>query len=232
MTTVCGVDGCRAGWMAVFHDLERAELWWRVAPSLNAIASCTPRPEVIAVDVPIGLPDTGSRACDLEARRLLRARASSVFPAPIRAILAASSYPEGSAARRAIEGKGLSIQAWCIVPKIREVDDCLRSTPALRRIVREVHPELCFLFLNERQPMSHSKKKRAGREERLRALQPLFGGAVDTALTARLVGCQTDDVLDAFAAVWSAARIAQGQSITIPDRPPHDRFDLPMEMVV
>jgi predicted RNase H-like nuclease len=98
-------------------------------------------------------------------------------------------------------------------------------------VVREVHPEVSFLFLNGRQPMSHSKKRRAGRDERLGVLREPFGDAVDAALAAGLVGCQTDDVLDAFAAVWTAARVLRGQSVTIPERPPRDRFALPMEMV-
>ena len=39
---------------------------------------------IIAVDVPIGLPDSGARGCALEARQILRKpRSASVFPAPV-----------------------------------------------------------------------------------------------------------------------------------------------------
>jgi predicted RNase H-like nuclease len=41
--------------------------------------------EFVVIDILIGLPDRGSRACDVEARALLgKPRSSSVFPAPIR----------------------------------------------------------------------------------------------------------------------------------------------------
>ncbi len=68
--------------------------------------------EVIAIDIPIGLPETGPRECDVLARRLLgRARASSVFPAPIRAVLGAKDYQQACAIRHKIEGKKMSKQA-------------------------------------------------------------------------------------------------------------------------
>jgi predicted RNase H-like nuclease len=69
-------------------------------------------PEVVAVDVPIGLPERGSRDCDVEARRLLGVRSSSVFPAPIRAMLAAGSQAEASRIGHGAEGKRVSIQLW------------------------------------------------------------------------------------------------------------------------
>jgi predicted RNase H-like nuclease len=82
--------------------------------------------------MPIGLPERGPRACDLEARRLLGpGRASSVFPAPIRPVLVATSYDDACQIRLQVEGKKLSRQAWVIVPKIREVDDMLRDNSEL-----------------------------------------------------------------------------------------------------
>jgi len=40
-----------------------------------------------------------------------------------------------------------------------------------------------------------------------------------------------DDILDAFAALWSAERIPRGVSQSLPERPPTDRFGLRMEIV-
>jgi hypothetical protein len=40
-----------------------------------------------------------------------------------------------------------------------------------------------------------------------------------------------DDILDAFAALWTAERIAPGEAVTLPEVPPRDRHGLPMEMV-
>jgi len=155
-----------------------------------------------------------------------------VFPAPIRPILAATSYAEGSAARRAAEGKGLSIQAWGIVPKIREVDAFLRADSSARERVHEVHPELCFYFMAGKRPMGFGKKKADGRAERIALLRKHFGTAVDSALTdLRQSGCAADDLLDAFAALWTARRIRAGTAVSLPATPPIDAHGLRMEIL-
>jgi predicted RNase H-like nuclease len=131
----------------------------------------------------------------------------------------------------------MSLQAWAIVPKIREVDDLLRADPSLQaRVqarVREVHPEVCFYYLAEGRPMRHSKKRRAGREERRALLEQQSGPCVELALAeARALRSGKDDMLDAFAALWTAERIARGLSVTLPASPPTDSFGLRMVIVV
>jgi len=37
-----------------------------------------------------------------------------------------------------------------------------------------------------------------------------------------------DDLLDAFAVLWTARRIAEGKAVTLPARPPLDSFGLRM----
>jgi predicted RNase H-like nuclease len=88
------------------------------------------------------------------------------------------------------------------------------------------------MFMSGERAMPHGKKSQAGRAERLALLRAEFGDVVDEALRSRPIGCAEDDLLDAFAAVWSAARIARGEAVTIPSRPPHDRYGLPMQMVI
>jgi predicted RNase H-like nuclease len=232
VTRLCGADGCRAGWIAITEDLNTGVLSWEVSSSLEALASASAA-EIIALDVPIGLPDRGSRDCDVAARRLLGpGRGSSVFPAPIRPLLEATCHSEACAIREAVEGKRLSIQAWAIVPKVLEVDRAMRSSSQLRGRVREVHPEVCFFHLASRRPMQQAKKTREGREERLRLLRPEFGPAVEDALADhRHLGCAVDDVIDAFVGLWTARRAWDGRAITLPALPPRDRHGLPMEMV-
>jgi len=182
VTRLCGADGCRAGWIGITEDLSTGTISWDVSSSLEALASDS-MAELIALDVPIGLPDQGSRDCDVAARRLLGpGRGSSVFPAPIRPILEATSHSEACTIREAVEGKRLSIQAWAIVPKALEVDRAMRASAELRGRVREVHPEICFFHLASRRPMQHAKKTREGREERLGLLRPEFGPTVEEAL--------------------------------------------------
>src|SRR6185436_13019562 len=91
---------------------------------------------VIAIDIPIGLPsgaprDNARRRADAEARAFLgRRRAVSVFSSPCRPTLAAQSYREACdlEVRARGGGKGLSQEAYNIIPKIRDVDDVI--TPA------------------------------------------------------------------------------------------------------
>ncbi len=185
----------------------------------------------MAIDVPIGLLERGARDCDLKARRLLGPRGSSVFPAPLRAILKAKSHREASSMRRRVEQKGISIQTWGIVPKIAEADRFLRADADRSRVVREAHPEVSFRFLNRGRPMALPKRKVAGRAERLAALRPWCGSAINRVLaeSARL-GCQKDDILDAIVLLWTAERIDRGIAIRLPDKTLFDACGLPMEI--
>ena len=82
------------------------------------------------------------------ARQLLGPpRQSSVFPAPLRPLLAASSHAEPSELGRQIKGRELSIQVWWITAKTRKVDDLLGRLPGLRGRLREIHPEVCFYLI-------------------------------------------------------------------------------------
>jgi predicted RNase H-like nuclease len=232
LSYVVGVDGCSGGWIAASKRAPGTDVCCRRIKILEDLFADTVTPRVIAVDVPIGLLERGARACDVAARRLLGPRRSSVFTAPIRPMLAATSRTEASQARRRVDGKGVTIQAWAIVPKILEVDGLLRVNPSRREIIREVHPELCFFYLNRERPMSEAKKKTAGRTERVSLLRAWCGEAIDRALAERAkLGCEADDIVDAFVALWTAERISRGDAVSIPAIPPLDAHGLRMEMV-
>jgi predicted RNase H-like nuclease len=222
-----GADGCTGGWISA--ERVTGVLSCTRVERLEVLFERFDTPEVVAVDAPIGLVERGARACDVAARAVLGPRRSSVFPAPLRPLLGAASYAEASRLRRAIEGKGLSRQTWAIVPKIVELDLLLRANPAARAALREVHPEVSFLRLNRDRPLQASKRKPEGRAERLALLRSWCGDAIDRALAERrALACAADDVLDAFAALWSAERIARGAAISLPPEPPRDACGLPM----
>ncbi len=218
MRLICGADGCKKGWIAISKDLDTGLISWRLCHSASELVYHEPVPQVIGIDIPIGLPEYGSRNCDLEARLLLGSgRASSVFPAPIRPILAAKNFAEACRIRSKIEKKKISLQAWAITPKIIEVDEALRQDPELRNRIREVHPELCFFFLAGRRALHYSKKDESGQAERYELLEPIFGDWIRAVLAERQQLASTkDDVLDAFVALWTAERIVNGTSQTIP----------------
>ncbi len=154
-----------------------------------------------------------------------------MFPAPIRPMLGASSHQDACAIGRTIEGRGLTLQAWNIAPKISEVDQLLRESPGYRGVVREVHPEVSFSLLNGA-PIVLRKSRSPGRAIRRALLEPIFGENLDLATRdCRSQGAKPDDVLDAFVALWTANRILLGNHRSFPMDPQSDRFGLAMEIL-
>ena len=187
---VVGVDGCRAGWAVAFANLDEI-LEVRVLPTFADVLAL--RAAAIAIDMPIGLAPAGPRACDIEARRRLGPRRSSVFPAPVRPMLAADTY------QAALAIGGLSKQAYHLLPKIREVDALM--TARRQRTIVEAHPELCFARLIGH-PCHEPKRTAAGRAER----QMVVNLTIERPPT----GAAWDDVLDACALVETARRLVSG----------------------
>jgi predicted RNase H-like nuclease len=230
------VDGCRAGWVAVAQTLG-GQLSYRVFPVFASIFEYY-ADALILVDVPIGLIDSGpdERLCDREARRLLKGRASSVFPAPVRAALYATDYRAAAAANHeATQGRrSLTRQSWAITPKIREVNECLAGRKSPLPGVREMHPEVCFWSLNGRRPLRHGKKTDEGYRERAALLSRLLPGA--DALEATILrehrrnAVRRDDVVDAMVGS-STAWLGKRSLSTLPLVPERDSAGLPMEMV-
>jgi predicted RNase H-like nuclease len=166
------------------------------------------QPAAAAIDIPIGLPAVGPRRCDLEARRLLGPRRSSVFPAPVRAALDSGTYAEACGVSQKISGKRLSKQLYNILGKIREVD-ALQS-PRLQQRLFEACPELSFAVMSSDVPMRHNKRTVEGRAERLVALREAGFGDVTPIVDAPPAGATRDDVLDALALAWTARRSVAG----------------------
>ena len=226
---VMGLDGCRAGWLAVVLEPETRGLRAELAATWSDLAKARAQSDLVAVDMPIGLSEAGARGCDTAARRLLpRGRKSSVFPAPRRYMLDCDSWAEAQAEGRRRESCGLSKQSWNILPKIREIDGALR--PEDQDLVREAHPELIFHHLNGWDPLP-GKRSREGREARLELL-----GAAGLPGVADLLGLfpraqvQPDDVIDAAACALAARRMLRGEAVRLPEAPLADAKGLRMEI--
>jgi|SRR5712692_498001 len=226
---VAGVDGCRGGWLCLEQrdDAVRGHVFTSFGELLERLQSVS----IITIDIPIGLPEFGERPCDPVARKLLgQPRASSVFPAPVRAVVLESDYKLACAKHRQIDGRALSRQAFAILPKIHEVNARLWAQPALQQRVREIHPEVCFTVWNNGAAMQHRKALPEGRAERERLIDAAW-----PAQRSRLVGemrrsnYQLDDLNDAFAALWTARRIASGAAQALGSQAT-DRQGLRMEM--
>ncbi len=230
--TCYGVDGCRSGWFWIGLDPDGSARCG-VAGTLAELVDRARDTDRIFVDIPIGL-QANPRACDTLARQLLgRPRASSVFPPPARGALEHSCYAEASRRNRAVTGKGLTKQTFAIMPRIREVDDLLQCNGKARRIVREIHPEVCFRGFAG-QAMAFSKKKLEGYRERVAALgimRPDVAREVeDMAARYRCEGVARDDVVDAMAAAITAEAHPSALRL-LPELPERDARGLPMEMV-
>jgi predicted RNase H-like nuclease len=142
---LAGIDGAKQGsWVAVSQNTDTGQISAKSVWDLEQYLTGPGAPDIAAIDIPIGLTESGPRECDLIARKLLSPRGSCVFPAPIRAVLNCETYEEANLTSIAIQGKGISKQTFAILPRIKEVDDLLAKRPDLHRKVFEVHPELCF----------------------------------------------------------------------------------------
>jgi predicted RNase H-like nuclease len=230
---VGGADGCRGGWVCIERSLRDGSITAAVYSSAAALFARAIQLDALAIDIPIGLAEDKVRDCDAEARRRLGRRGSCVFTAPLRSMLEASSWLEAHAIGKRIRGKGLSQQAFGILAKIRQVDSALRAHPDLRPHVREVHPELSFREMNGRHALPNSKHKPEGLGQRRALIEAHFGSTVDRA-SAEVAGAGAtlDDILDAFAALWTAERILRGTSYTVPSDPARDSCGFTMEIVV
>jgi predicted RNase H-like nuclease len=232
LSIAIGIDGCKAGWFYFRCDDEAIS--YGVAKTLAEILADVQGEACILVDMPIGLLESGTieRQCDLQARAALSpGRASSVFPAPCRQSLAASSYGEASEINERTLGRKLSKQSWALIPKIRELDDLLASSELARASIRETHPEVCFRGLMGG-PMPYSKRTREGFLER-RDLLKLVEPAAELMIAAAFLvhggfDAGRDDIVDAFIAAI-CARAAENLR-TLPEKPKLDKRGLAMEI--
>jgi len=230
--TVIGVDGCKGGWVAVaWHDDSSAPVEAHVVSRFEDVIAMDA--EIIAVDIPIGLPDIArnGRGCDGEARRRLKGKASSVFPAPARPTLQARDHGEASAINRRFSdpSHGISAQAYNILAKIAEVDRLI--SPSLQSRVHEVHPELCFYTMNGDKSVREKKREAGGQERRIALLRENgfpFDRTKHPASPRRYWGL--DDLIDACACAWSARRIRDGLNLRLSADPPLDGRGLRMEI--
>lgn len=238
---VAGVDGCRGGWLVVMRPLNdpgaaRAAL----LATFAQVLAIEPQPIVIAVDMPIGLPEKGGpggRDCDIAARSVLSGRQSAVFAVPSRAAVMCADYV--AACRVGLmtsqPPRKVSRQTFNLFPKMREID--VLMTPELQGRVFEVHPEVAFWALNAGVALSEPKKVKSkpyppGLKLRRRLLAAAgYDHAILETKTFASSFVGPDDLLDAAANSWSAVRIAKGAERRFPADPPRDARGLRMEIV-
>ena len=212
---VMGVDGCSRGWVDVLLAGDGVEALF--APTIGELAEAARgygEFVVMAVDIPVGLPDAGARRADVMAQRRVGSRSSSVFSSPVHGAVRLDSYERAAEIQRRAAGSGLSRQAFGLRAKILEVDAWLPSASC--RVV-EVHPEVSFAELAGC-PLSYGKSTWAGVEYRRGLLEGVgLRLASDLGVAGQRAG--VDDVLDAAVAAWTARRVRDGIARSLPDPP-------------
>ena len=231
-----GVDGCRAGWFFVAIG-PGDELELGIFETIEKLWQTYSAAKWILIDIPIGLPSIGTkvRPCDKAARQVLSPkRHHSIFSPPCREALAADNFPAACKINRGICDRKISIQAWHISRKIKEVDELMSTHQVARDKLRETHPEVCFWALAGKQPMTHYKKRPEGEAERFAVLKNYLGQSSAVFQTAldryRRKQLARDDILDALVNAVTAARLDSNME-TLPSEPVMDMLGLPMQMI-
>jgi predicted RNase H-like nuclease len=233
-TQIAGVDGCKAGWIAVSAVLESFDTpEVKVFTSVAALISELAPRSIIAIDMPIGLPERairGGREPDWAARQFLGLQRASVFPVPSRRAVYAcvNGYPSVCSIGQDTSDppRKPSRQIFGILHRIRQIDEILRQEPVLCERVFEVHPEVSFKVMNNDEPLPEPKKAKGrinlpGMECRKRLLaREGFSRSFLTRKPPR--GAALDDFYDACACAWSAKRIFAGKARVFPWLPPID----------
>jgi predicted RNase H-like nuclease len=244
---LAGVDGCTAGWIVTFVRPKGDEGRLCILPNFADVLTAPEKPIVVAVDMPIGLPDHSppkGRLPESAVRPLLGDRKSSVFRIPSRSAVYAGvqSLPADPterffhacdiARRTSDDKKAFAKQGFYIFPKIVEVDGLLREHKELAKRVFEIHPEVAFWRLNGERALSEPKKVRNRLHEPGLAQRRTL--LVNDGLPAYIVnsavprGAAADDLLDALACAAIARRIYSKRAQSFPSSPEHDAFGLAM----
>lgn len=227
-----GIDGCRAGWMAISLDEEGAGYW--LLETDQELKEYLGEFDRIFIDVPIGLTEEAYvRECDEELRNVMGSDyKASVFNPPIRPALYAPTYAEASMTSYEITGKKISTQAWNITPNIKTVDRFLQDDEKLREKVFESHPELLFRILNGNNSILQKKATKKGLRHRLKLLKDRSEYADDFFRDIkeeyRRNQVDEDDIVDAMALAWFALQSVEKEMKTLPEDPPIDSTGLQM----
>jgi predicted RNase H-like nuclease len=212
---VLGVDACKTGWIgiALSPGTLSAYAAAEIGDLVEDASSRGPLP-VIAIDIPIGLPDMGRRQADLLIRKAVGPRWASVFMTRVRPALEAGDYASANALSLRLAGGGISRQAFALQVKILQVDRWVRQT---RHRVVEVHPEASFAQLAGAPP--EPRKSTWAGAARRRQLLAGAGIVIPEDLGPAGEKAAVDDVLDAAAAAWTALRVIRDQARPYPDPP-------------
>lgn len=190
MCTFIGIDGTPGGWVAVYLDDEgRSD--FQYACYVDDLLRCDH--DRAMIDIPIGLPQSAYRRCDIEARKLVGSR---VFLGARWGVWDFENHKEANESYWAAGDRGISIQLWSIRDKLQEVNTQITQTRQLKLL--ETHPELVFHRLTGQ--VLPGKKSSVGRDQRCAILRANGIDQIDHWLKRRRgTPIRSDDLIDAAA---------------------------------
>lgn len=221
---VAAVTPCPGGWLVASAKLHAATFSPeepRVLSKFSEVFEERPLFEVIALNAPVGYPDTPEeeRDCDVIARRLLGRRSMTVKRTPTRGTV-----------ETGLVRLDEHLDAITLVLLGRYCEVNVEMLPYRQRTVYEAHPELSFYVINGDKPLVRSKKTDEGIAERRVLLEKRIPG-VRRVLDAQLRGVPTSHLYDIAALLWTARRIAAKAANRIPEDPEWDSEGLRKEIV-
>ncbi len=227
-----GVDGCKAGWIAAVFD--HGKLVIERYTKFQDIVGHYPQFDELLLDMVIGLPSNREHIRpDTFARKIIKERASTIFPAPCRQAVYAGTVAMAYEENERVLGKKFTPLTVGIIPKMLEIDVFLQSNPHLKNKIKESHPEVCFAKLNGGTVLS-KKSEVDGIGERIQILSKYISEITTDKLAklARGYRCNIDDIVDAICLAVSANLVGQEKYQVIPESPMEDETGLKMQMVI
>jgi predicted RNase H-like nuclease len=207
--TFIGLDGIPGAWVAVYLAGRSQYFDYGSLDRLLAISY-----QRAMIDVPIGLPRRGYRACDRQARALV---GPCVFLGTRWNVWTFNTCEQANETYWQNDDEGISRQLWCIRDKLKEINELI--TPQLQLRLKETHPELVFWRLNGEKSLA-KKKSSEGRKQRISLLRRRGIEKIDQWLEHRHgTGIGRDDLIDACA----CALAARDSQTRLPPRPPTER---------
>ncbi len=216
-------------------SMENRTITHRLVEKFSTIVDELYAADQVFIDIPIGLSSHGfSRTLEPRMRAMLPFRyKSSVFTPPCRDALQSSTYDDAKVENIEVTGKSISIQAWNIGRKIKEVDHVIRRNMKLTDTLFEAHPEICFSALKGG-ALQYKKKEKEGQQERVDILKTYIRRTPEMFKTILAEyprkSVAPDDILDALCLCISASVAGSGYLGLIQDDNDVDELGIPVRV--
>ena len=214
LSNFVGIDGCKDGWVVVScpsSSFSEAKSYHY--EKLSQLADNFSNESIVIIDIPIGLSvSSPNRDCDVEARKFLGIRSSTIFSPPCLEAIFCENYNQAKAINLTNTGKSISKQSWFLSKKILEA----REFSEKKFKLKEGHPECSFAEFTGR-PLIDKKKSTRGIFKRVHILEQLgFRPPILAEMLPKNTAVGADDLLDATILCWVASKFYNGESKKFP----------------